>query len=210
VDHDTEAFMRALMRPPDDSRWIDAVDALLRPPDWHRDALCAEYADRADWWFPKQGEPTEAARLRRRDVRTGGARCRPELDGPALRPLGDERRRDEQLVFEGPVIVVLRWRSRCVVEPLPIPVGRLSKTSRRGIEVLVEEVMVGARRLRRWLVPHVEEFCWERAIIISLATCRRSIGSPRSPMGCWPGPGVFSHRPGHFDHAQVNLLRPAR
>lgn len=34
---------------------VDLAELLGRPA-WHRDALCAEYAEHADWWFPRRGD----------------------------------------------------------------------------------------------------------------------------------------------------------
>ena len=42
---------------------MQLVDVLLGPAqDWQRDALCAEYGDRADDWFPSTGESLAPAR----------------------------------------------------------------------------------------------------------------------------------------------------
>ena len=35
---------------------------LVAVPDWQRDALCAEYASDADWWFPTTGQPNTPAK----------------------------------------------------------------------------------------------------------------------------------------------------
>ena len=53
--------------------WLWNPDQLLEdyvaaacapPPRWMRDALCVEYADRADDWFPGRGDPAAVARAR--------------------------------------------------------------------------------------------------------------------------------------------------
>jgi WhiB family redox-sensing transcriptional regulator len=51
---------RMLMRSPDASEWIDAVDALLTPPAWHLEANCRGADQRL--FFPEQGEPLAPAR----------------------------------------------------------------------------------------------------------------------------------------------------
>jgi len=38
------------------------VDFAFNFPDWHRDALCQEYADRGDWWFPAKGQTCSNAK----------------------------------------------------------------------------------------------------------------------------------------------------
>jgi WhiB family redox-sensing transcriptional regulator len=51
---------RMLMRAPDASEWLDAVDALLTPPAWHLEANCRGADQRL--FFPEQGEPLAPAR----------------------------------------------------------------------------------------------------------------------------------------------------
>jgi hypothetical protein len=51
---------RMLMRAPDASEWLDAVDALFTPPAWHREANCRGVDQRL--FFPEREEPLEPAR----------------------------------------------------------------------------------------------------------------------------------------------------
>jgi WhiB family redox-sensing transcriptional regulator len=41
--------------------WVNDNELLLGAamPEWHLDALCREYEQHADWWFPQKGEVAE-------------------------------------------------------------------------------------------------------------------------------------------------------
>jgi hypothetical protein len=62
MDDVRREFAQLLMCAPDRSQeWMDAADALVRPPTWHRDAACCDHPC-PQWWFPERGDDVESAK----------------------------------------------------------------------------------------------------------------------------------------------------